>query len=1841
MIAVGQAHTLLVKPDGTVWTWGFNDNGQLGDGTTTDSLHPILISSLTDVRDIASSNALEAEHSLAVTGAGEVWTWGTNTRGQLGDGTTTAHHSPAAIASFSGVTSAKAGEEHSIALKSDGTVWSWGANGFGQLGHHGSTDQSTPGQVSNLTGITAIATWTTFNLALKSDGTVWGWGTDYQGELGDGGWNTTRPTPVQTSNLTSVVAIAAGGIHGLAVKSNGSVWAWGRNPNGQLGDGTTTGRTEPVQVSGLTNAIAVAGGLKHSLALKSDGTVWAWGLNSRGQLGDGTTTTRTTPVAVSGLSNIVSIAAGDDFSVAVGSDGIVYGWGANTKGQIGDWTTVDRWTPTPISDTGYAWKAGTPALSVAAGTFNAAQTVTVTNPQSGVDMHYTLSGAEPTQADPSVTGTISVDATATLKVAAWKSGFARSNTTSAAYTLTPVTPVLSPAGGSYTAAQTVTISTTTAQTTIRYTLDGSTPTESSTLYTAPVVVDTSGTLKAVAFRTDWTPSAAASGAFTMDFGTLPTPSVSPAAGTYISEAAVTATSIAGGTIRYTLDGTDPTTGSTLYTGPFSVLTTSTLKVKAWHPDYSPSATESVAYTIKVAAPVFSPSAGAYTAGQAIAVSTATSGATITYTLNGTNPTPADPGIASGGTLLAGNYTLKATAWKAGLTASDVTVGMYAINAPRVAGGAVHTLALRADGTLWAFGENAVGQIGDGTVTRQLTAVQVAGLTGVQTVAAGGTHSLALLGDGTVRAWGGSNVGQVGDGTTTTRTLPTAVGLSGVVAIAGGIQHSLALLSDGTVRAWGWNTFGQIGDNSQTQRNAPVAVTGLTGVTAIAGGSGHSLAVKSDGTVWAWGRNARGEIGDGTTTMRLVPTQVTGLTNVVAVAGGDLFSVALKSDGTVWSWGMNSSGQLGLNHQNDSLSPAMMTGVTGVQAIAVGYSHVLLLKSDGTLLAVGTNSEGQLGIPGGFLKVAAAVPGLSGVAAIGAGVAHSVAVMSDGVVRTWGRNDAGGLGDGTQMQRQTPTQVSGPAMLWKPPSPVIALAGGQYLGEQNAVVNHGDPSVVMHYTTTGADPTESDPVVAAGGGVAVTQGLTLRVRAYKTGAPPSEIAQAIYTLKAVSPTFSPGGGVYSATQSVSLSTVTSSSTIRYTLDGSTPTAFSTAYANPLTVAAPTTIKALVTRTGWTPSDVASATYWVAPSGTLFAPTISPAGGTYVTERIVTIAAVESGASVRYTIDGTDPTAQSPLYVRAFGIQQTLTVKARTFKAGYSPGPIASATFTIAPAGVSGAPTVSPVGGRFTTNRVVTVTGPASATLRYTTTGVDPTDTDTTITSGATLTVDRSMVLKVRAWETGLAPSVVRREDYLITGMIFAGEAHSIALKADGTVWTWGDNYWAQIGDGGSASRTTPFQALSGGVAVAAGFHHCLVAKADGTVWAWGHNLSGEVGDGTTTMRRSPVQVPGLTNVVAVAASFYNSYALKADGTVWAWGGNAAGQIGDGTTTTRLSPVQVTGLSGVRAIAAGENFALAIVGDGAPVGTLWSWGGNGSGELGNGTTTNSSTPQAVADAASVKSIATGRSFALARSADDELWLWGVNNNGQMGNGAQTGPSQLSPLRTGPWMGPLVEIGAGHSHVLALGRDGRLWGWGRSCEWQLAMGASCQWRLTVETMPEFTTAAAVSGGAAHSLAIARDGQVWAWGHNGHGQMGDGTLTWRATPVQVTGLQLANNAFLAGDQDGDGLSTWQEYQLGTDPLASDTDGDGVPDGVEAASGEAGTNLDPDGDGLSNALETALGTDPYSTDSDGDTVADGVDAFPTDATRSQAPAADPNDHTPPVIILIYPTNARPVGGGL
>ncbi len=308
--------------------------------------------------------------------------------------------------------------------------------------------------------------------------------------------------------------------------------------------------------------------------------------------------------------------------------------------------------------------------------------------------------------------------------------------------------------------------------------------------------------------------------------------------------------------------------------------------------------------------------------------------------------------------------------------------------------------------------------------------------GIVQAAAGGTFGLALSSDGTVWSWGSNGAGQLGDGTTTYRTTPVQVtGLSGVIAVSAGIDHSLALRSDGTVWAWGANRYGQLGIGATSSAQlTPVQVSGLTGITKISAGGLFSLALRSDGTVWAWGYNASGELGNGTTADSDIPVQATGLFRVVSIAAGADSSLAIRTDvktGTsaVWAWGSNSAGQIGDGTLTDRIVPKRVNGIgtAGFVGVAVGDGFALALRSDGSVWAWGADGYGQLGLAPQVTAVTIPVLSIaagSGITALAAGVNHALALRSDGTVLAWGNNSYGELGDGSTAAVSGPVQVAG-------------------------------------------------------------------------------------------------------------------------------------------------------------------------------------------------------------------------------------------------------------------------------------------------------------------------------------------------------------------------------------------------------------------------------------------------------------------------------------------------------------------------------------------------------------------------------------------------------------------------------------------------------------------------------------------------------------------------------------------------------------------------------------------------------------------------------------------------
>lgn len=798
-VAAGGGFVLALKNDGTVWAWGRNQYGELGDNTTKTRRLPIQVKDATGEGYLDGITAIAAasRYSLALKNDGTVWAWGDNNSGQLGDGTTTRRYLPVQardsdgylegvknITVGSAYPSSTSGEqnEFSIAIKNDRTVWTWGKNNRGQLGNNTTTTSPLAVQVVGalgtgfLTDIIDISAGSNHVLAVKSDGTVWAWGINNGGQLGN---NTTTASyaPIQVLDssgigfLTGVKKVAAGSYadpgagHSLALKNDGTVWAWGDNYHGQLGDSTKLDRRLPTQVkdvSGanyLENIESITAGPGNSLAIHNDGTVWAWGTNRAGQLGNGNTISSSLPRQVRGfageeyLSGVKSVSLSSfiydyvGYVVALRSDGAILAWGSNQYGQLGDGTFDSSLEP----------------LRVISGSGD------------GI-----LSGIEQVAAGAEHTLALKEDGT----VWAWGSG------------------------------------------------------ESGALGDQSIV-----------------------------------------------------------------DATFP------------------VQVKD-----------------------------------------------------------------SQGT----GYL------------SDIVA---------IAAGNLFSLALSNNGTVWAWGNNRDGQLGNNTTSSANTLpVQVKSpsavgvLENVVSISAGGRNntnptgsSLALAADGTVWAWGGNNYGQLGNDTQSSSSLPVQVKnmtgdgyLSGITSISMGVGHALALGEDGTVWAWGDNTNRQIGDGTSTRRSLPVRVLNesgvgnLTGIKAISAGGFHSIAINDNGDVFAWGNNSYGQLCDNSSTIRGFPVQMRDsvgsgyLTHASMSAGGLYSSTVLKEDGTVWSCGANYSGQLG-DGSSSSLSrlpvPVVSEDGQGVltDVIAVTssnsisnatntFSHVFALKSDKAVLAWGNNNYGQIGNP---------------------------------------------------------------------------------------------------------------------------------------------------------------------------------------------------------------------------------------------------------------------------------------------------------------------------------------------------------------------------------------------------------------------------------------------------------------------------------------------------------------------------------------------------------------------------------------------------------------------------------------------------------------------------------------------------------------------------------------------------------------------------------------------------------------------------------------------------------------------------------------------------------------
>ncbi len=847
-------------------------------------------------------------HSLQIETGGTVWAYGRNNYGQLGDGTTTNRTAAKQVKGIHNVVNVAAGDSHSIALNNDGTVWAWGDNRYGQLGDGtSSADRYVPVQVKGINNITEISANGYNSVALKSDGTVWIWGYNGHGQLGNGTTTNSR-LPIQVEGLSDVISVSAGRDFCLAAKSDGTVWAWGYNAFGQLGDGTTKDSTQPVNVKYLNDVKKVYAGDNHCIALKIDGTVWTWGYNTYGQLGDGTRESKKVPVEVKKLNCITYISAGYEHSIAVKEDGTVWAWGLNSDMQLGNGATAYG-TSLPIQIIGL-----NDAITVAAG-----------------------DGHSAALRDDGVV---------------WAWGDNRYGQLGNGTTVNTGTPVLS---------KDITLPTLPTNLLAKVDENGN-----------PVITWMESIeediLAGYQIKRDNLIVATTTGtSFTDTSINIELDKIY----VYI----ITAIDVTGNSSEEAIivinDNEAPSTPEDLKVISKSGSTVS-IEWKAstdnlWVDGYA-----------------------IYRDGQKIGDSKDTSFTDLAVT-----------GIT--------NYQYYVKAYDKSNNFSDesnpINVTTDLLKFISIAG-SYHRLQVEAGGTVWACGRNNNGQLGDGKITNRTTIQKVNGINSVVNVAAGYSHSIALKDDGTVWAWGNNEYGQLGDGTLIRRNAPVRVqDLNNIIEISANGYNDIALKNDGTVWIWG--------NSGNTSNRLPMQVKGLSNVISVAAGKNFYLIAKDDGTVWTWGYNEYGQLGDGTLIDRHVPTQVQDLNNIIEISANEYISIALKIDGTVWIWGRNGT--------TNSKLPMQVKGLSDVTSVEAGYNFCMAAKIDGTVWAWGDNEFGQLGNESikYWSSTPNQVNRLTDVKSLVAGINYSAALRDDGTVWAWGDNRYGQLGNGTTVNTGTP------------------------------------------------------------------------------------------------------------------------------------------------------------------------------------------------------------------------------------------------------------------------------------------------------------------------------------------------------------------------------------------------------------------------------------------------------------------------------------------------------------------------------------------------------------------------------------------------------------------------------------------------------------------------------------------------------------------------------------------------------------------------------------------------------------------------------------------------------
>ena len=1075
------------------------------------------------------------------------------------------------------------------------------------------------------------------------------------------------------------------------------------------------------------------------------------------------------------------------------------------KGFMNDWTPSETVSATYLVTGQVAFN--TPVFTPAPGVYATAQQITVNTaiPADAV-VRYTTDGSEPTELSAVYANPIALplDSSLTLKVRAFKTDWAPSEIHTGNYTTTGAVtitlPVFDPSPGTYTTPQSVSINTVTipANATLRYTVDGSDPSESSPIYQNPIQVNNgqSVTIRVRAYAPNWQPSAIHSGTFAVTGQvSIAQPVFTPPAGTYQTAQVVTLntqTTPAGATLRYTTNGDEPTASSPVYSSGITLGlgTVTTIKVKAFLNNWQPSETYSATYTItgalSIVEPVFTPTAGTYQSAQSVVINTATlpAGATVRYTTNGSDPTATSPVYQNPIQIgLDSSMTIKARAFLSGWTPSQVYTAQYTVTGQvqlptqvfSPAGGTYHSTQTVTLNTNTIPSAATLRYTTNGSEPSQLSPAYVNPISV-------GPGTTVIKVKGFMNDWTPSETvsatylvtGQVAFNT------PVFTPAPGVYATAQQITVNTAIPADAVVR---YTTDGSEPTELSAVYANPIALPLDSSLT---------LKVRAFKTDWAPSEIHTGNYTTtGAVTITLpvfdpspgtytTPQSVSINTvtipanatlrytvdgsdpsesspiyqNPIQVNNGQSVTIRVRAYAPNWQPSAIHSGTFAVTGQV-SIAQPVFTPPAGTYQTAQVVTLNTQTTPAGATLRYTTNGD----------EPTASSPVYSSGITLGLGTVTTIKVKA--FLNNWQPSE-------TYSATYT---ITGALSIVEP---VFTPTAGTYQSAQSVVINTATlpAGATVRYTTNGSDPTATSPVYQNPIQIGLDSSMTIKARAFLSGWTPSQVYTAQYTVtgQVQLPTqvFSPAGGTYQTAQTVTLNTATSpaGATLRYTTDGTIPTENSAAYTAPINLPlnSNTTIRVKAFKADWTPSETVAATYVITGQIAFNTPVFTPAAGTYQTAQNVIIAGtIPSDATIRYTTDGSEPTASSPIYSAPINLplNTSTTIKVKAFKADWTASETHSASYTITGQASIAAPIFSPEPGTYNTLQQVSIntsTVPANARIHYTTDGSDPSASSPIYGSPINIGLNSNVTIKVRAFATDWNPSQIYTGNYVVTGTV---------------------------------------------------------------------------------------------------------------------------------------------------------------------------------------------------------------------------------------------------------------------------------------------------------------------------------------------------------------------------------------------------------------------------------------------------------------------------------------------